>query len=266
MGRHMITDEQLLEQIGGFLQELATIHERAFRDGQVDLGWDRLERLKRRISRLLAEEVSEEEALAFQLPLDASPFTDLGEEVESCRNSLMALTEELRSHPEIRSRRPVVSPEISAAAGKEAANNLWDVFICHASEDKEPFVRQLAEPLRAEGLRVWYDEFTLKVGDSLRRSIDRGLASSQFGAVVLSPHFFAKEWPQRELDGLTTHEVGGRKVILPIWHNIEAEGVQSFSPTLADRVALKSSTGLNVVVRELLRAVSSDHEIRKNKP
>lgn len=69
----------------------------------------------------------------------------------------------------------------------------WDAFICHASEDKESFVRPLAEELSRRGLRIWYDEFTLKVGDSLRKSIDRGLAESDYGIVVLSPNFFQKK-------------------------------------------------------------------------
>jgi hypothetical protein len=85
----------------------------------------------------------------------------------------------------------------------------WDVFISHACEDKESFVRPLAEALRARGLRVWYDEFTITVGDSLRRSIDRGLANSRYGIVVLSPNFFAKDWPQKELDGLAARDSTG---------------------------------------------------------
>jgi len=60
----------------------------------------------------------------------------------------------------------------------------------------------LAESLRKKGARVWYDEFTLKIGDSLRRSIDKGLTKSRYGIVVLSPAFFKKEWAQKELDGL----------------------------------------------------------------
>jgi len=131
----------------------------------------------------------------------------------------------------------------------------WDVFICHAWEDKESFVRPLAKALEAEGLRVWFDEFTLTVGDSLRRSIDRGLANSRYGIVVLSPNFFAKEWPQKELDGLASREVSGEKVILPVWHNITADQVRKYSPTLADRVAVSSSRGLKHVVAELLRAM-----------
>jgi hypothetical protein len=84
---------------------------------------------------------------------------------------------------------------------------MWDIFICHASEDKEAIARPLANALKQAGLDVWYDEFTLTLGDSLRRKIDHGLARSRYGAVILSPHFFAKEWPQRELDGLTTKEI-----------------------------------------------------------
>ena len=117
----------------------------------------------------------------------------------------------------------------------------YDFFICHASEDKEDFVRHLAEILEAKGASVWYDEFTLGVGDSLRREIDRGLASSQFGVVVLSEAFFKKEWPQRELDGLVTLEIQGRSRILPIWHKVSVDEVARYSPTLADKVALNTA-------------------------
>ena len=93
----------------------------------------------------------------------------------------------------------------------------WDVFVSHAFEDKE-FARALADALSKYGLRVWFDEFELHVGDSLRRSIDKGLSKSRFGVVVLSPKFFAKEWTQKELDALTARETKDKKIILPIWH------------------------------------------------
>lgn len=98
------------------------------------------------------------------------------------------------------------------------ANSLFDYFISHASEDKDEIVRPLAEGLSKRGVRVWYDEFSLTIGDSLRQSIDRGLASSRYGIVVLSPSFFAKNWPTYELNGLTARQMMGQKVILPIWH------------------------------------------------
>jgi hypothetical protein len=131
----------------------------------------------------------------------------------------------------------------------------WDCFICHASEDKDAFVRLLAKALEREGLKVWYDEFTLRVGDSLRREIDRGLRDSRYGVVVLSPPFFAKGWPQWELDGLVAKEVGGKKVILPVWHNVTASDVREYSPSLADKVAANSSEGISAVVAKLLEAI-----------
>lgn len=58
-----------------------------------------------------------------------------------------------------------------------------------------------------------------------------------FGVVVLSHAFFAKNWPQYELDGLVTREMTGKQVILPLWHGITKSEVISYSPSLADKVA-----------------------------
>jgi hypothetical protein len=133
-----------------------------------------------------------------------------------------------------------------------------DVFISHASEDKDGFVRALAEGLRTRGVNVWYDEFELRVGDSLRRSIDKGLANSRFGIVVLSSAFFAKNWTQYELDGLVTKELSGTgKVILPIWHKVSKDEVAGFSPTLADKVALNTGVqSLDEIVEAIVAVVS----------
>ena len=128
----------------------------------------------------------------------------------------------------------------------------WDVFISHASEDKAAFVRQLAEALRAAGLQVWYDEFSLKLGDSLRGTVDFGIANSRYGVVVLSNAFFEKQWPQNELDGLSSREVNGQKVILPIWHQIDRATVALFSPMLSGRLAAQSSDGVPKVVEQIL--------------
>lgn len=131
-----------------------------------------------------------------------------------------------------------------------------DLFISHASEDKDEFVRPLAGALQALGVAVWYDEFQLKVGDSLRRSIDRGLANSTFGVIVLSSAFFAKNWPQYELDGLVAREMNGVKVILPVWHRVTKDEVMRFSPTLADRVALNTSMQSVAEIAEKLAEVA----------
>jgi hypothetical protein len=133
---------------------------------------------------------------------------------------------------------------------------LYDVFISHASEDKDEFVRPLAELLREQHLEVWYDEFSLNVGDSLRRSIDCGLSQSRYGIVVLSPSFFRKQWSQWELDGLVARQNSGdAQVLLPVWHNIGRDEVLAYSPPLADRVAVPSSVGLDNVVDRLARVI-----------
>jgi len=137
--------------------------------------------------------------------------------------------------------------------------NQFDVFISHASEDKETIARPLALKLTEFGARVWFDEFTLEVGDSLSRSIDRGLAMSRYGVVVLSKAFVSKGWPEYELRGLVTKEVGDQKVILPIWHQISKDEIASYSPTLADKVALDSSKiSLEELALQILRVVRPD--------
>ena len=119
---------------------------------------------------------------------------------------------------------------------------IHDVFISHASEDKDAVVRPLAVALRDRGLDVWFDEFELRIGDSLRRKIDSGLARSRFGIVVLSQHFFKKGWPNYELDGLVTKAVTGDQILLPIWHNVSKDEVIQYSPSLADKLARNTAT------------------------
>lgn len=127
----------------------------------------------------------------------------------------------------------------------------WDVFISYASEDKEEIARPLAETLRKMGYEVWFDEFSLKLGDSLRRSIDRGLAESRYGVVILSKHFFEKHWPNHELNGLAAIEVGGEKVILPIWHGVTHADAVAYSPPLADKKAANTTKGMTCVIEEI---------------
>jgi predicted nucleotide-binding protein len=91
------------------------------------------------------------------------------------------------------------------------------VFISHASEDKESAARPLGEALVQLGYQVWYDEYVLNVGDSLSEEIDRGLAECDFGVVILSPSFFQKNWPRRELSGLVWSSPG----VPPFWWTVE---------------------------------------------
>ncbi len=143
----------------------------------------------------------------------------------------------------------------------------WDAFICHASEDKDSVARPLAEALRSHGLKVWYDEFSLQIGDSLRRKIEHGTANSRFGIVMISPSFFAKEWPQRELDILVGREVRSRrKRILPVWHDVDKRTVARHSPILADRFAARTSDGIDEVAEKILRKIQNRRVLAPGSP
>ena len=131
---------------------------------------------------------------------------------------------------------------------------MWDIFISHASEDKEEVVRPLARELKQLKLSVWVDEFTLTLGDSLRRKVDHGLSKSRYGVVILSHDFFSKEWPQKELDALVAREADGEKVILPVWHRLKRSDVAKYSPLLADRLAIETLRGIPAVAQEIAKA------------
>jgi len=133
---------------------------------------------------------------------------------------------------------------------------MTDFFISHASEDKSDIARPLSQALKGRGHSVWFDEYTLRLGDSLPQEIDRGLAACRRGVVILSKAFFAKQWPQRELDGLITREVNEQtKRILPVWHGVDRLTVAQFSPTLASRLAVSTAAGLDEVVRQIEAAL-----------
>ncbi|WP_288534109.1 toll/interleukin-1 receptor domain-containing protein [uncultured Ruminococcus sp.] len=95
----------------------------------------------------------------------------------------------------------VIAPQQS---NSDLAYEEYDVFISHAWEDKEDFVDELVVELRKQELKVWYDTNKLRWGDSMREKIDKGLAKSRYGIVVLSPNYIAehKYWTKAELNGL----------------------------------------------------------------
>ena len=140
------------------------------------------------------------------------------------------------------------------------AKKIWDLFICHASEDKNEVARPLADLLASTNIKVWYDEFSLTMGDSLKLSVEKGLSGSQYGLVILSPAFFEKEWPKKELDGLAAKEIDGTKVILPVWHKVGREEVANYSLMLADRLAARTDLGLESVVNQISRAIKVSNE------
>jgi hypothetical protein len=148
----------------------------------------------------------------------------------------------VRIVPAPRNRRPV----------QRRTAKRYDLFSSHASEDKAAIARPLYVALTKAGVSVWFDEAVLKLGDSLGGRIDEGLYRCRYGLVILSPKFFAKHWPKRELDGLVARETAsGKKRILPIWHNLSKEQVTRFSPTLAGRLAGNSKEGIPALVKKI---------------
>lgn len=136
-----------------------------------------------------------------------------------------------------------------------------DIFISHASEDKMEIVKPLADLLIENNLTVWYDDYSLSVGDSLTEKIEEGLSNSSLGVIILSNNFFTKQWPRKELNALCTLELVKGKTILPIWHKVTFNDVLKYSPILADKLALNTTTGLEYITKQLVTEV-----LKKGKP
>jgi hypothetical protein len=130
----------------------------------------------------------------------------------------------------------------------------YDVFVCHATEDKT-FVEPLVSAVKGAGITVWYDSDMMGWGDDLRASIDRGLDASRYGIVVFSKAFLkARRWTAYELNGLLAKERNGVKVVLPIWHDIGPEDLLQYSPALVDRLAMDSK---DVTVNEIAQRLKA---------
>ncbi len=117
----------------------------------------------------------------------------------------------------------------------------YDVFLSHASEDKDSVARPLATVLQDHGLRVWYDEFELRVGDNLVAKLNAGIVASRFGILLLSSAFFAKRWTNHELDMLEHLWVTEDRIMFPIWHNITVHEIRQFRPALANIFGLSTA-------------------------
>ena len=130
-------------------------------------------------------------------------------------------------------------------------------FISHDSRDKADIARPLAVALSAQRCPVWFDEFSLKVGDRLRESIERGLRETAKCIVVITPNFLANTgWTREEFGAVFTRELIEKKdVILPVWSGVTREQVFNYSPVLADRLAANWSDGQDAVVRKLRQAI-----------
>jgi hypothetical protein len=134
-----------------------------------------------------------------------------------------------------------------------------EAFISHDSRDKREVAEAIAVGLQKRMCPVWYDEFSLHVGDSLRESIERGIREARVCIVILSPNFLANTgWTKSEFNAIFTRElIEKKKLILPVWHQVSAADVYEYSPSLADRFGLSTERGMEEVVRRLHSAIEA---------
>ena len=134
-------------------------------------------------------------------------------------------------------------------------------FISHDSRDKEEVARKIALKLQGLMCPVWYDEFSLQVGDNLRQSIESGLKSCKKCILILSPHFLSNNgWTKREFDSIFTRELlEQEQLVLPVWHGVTTEMVFDYSPSLANVKGINWAIGEDEVCNQLARVVLKDH-------
>ena len=132
----------------------------------------------------------------------------------------------------------------------------WNVFICHASEDKTDVVQPLATACEKAGISCWLDKEQINWGDSITQRINHGLASAEFVVVVLSDSFLAKNWPQRELDAVQNIEASSGKIrILPllVGGNTTCKKILEKLPLLNDKSYLRWNGDVGEVISALLK-------------
>lgn len=134
-------------------------------------------------------------------------------------------------------------------------DNEFDVFISHASEDKEEFVEPISKILVEHNISIFYDKESIDWGDSIPTKIDKGILHSKICLLIISPNFIRKKWTQREKDAFMMLD---DKKILPIWHKVSKDEVQKFSPTIA---ALKALNTVDYTLEEI--AAKLQHALDK---
>ena len=141
----------------------------------------------------------------------------------------------------------------------------YDAFISHAVEDKIPIANELCARLEAAGLKIWYSGKELGVGDSIEKTIEKGLNRSRYGIVIFSPTYLAKNWTIREFYTLLAKEIEEHKVILPVLYNITLDELKNKDLVMADRFAVNADKGIDIVVDRLVREIKKTHVLPKPK-
>jgi hypothetical protein len=131
-------------------------------------------------------------------------------------------------------------------------------FISHDSRDKDVIAKKIATTLQSMLCPVWYDEFSLKIGDNLRDSIEKGLKECKKCILILSPNFISnKGWTKTEFDSIFTRQIlEEQKLVLPVWYKVAKQDVYEYSPSLLNvKGADWEKLGAEEVCRQLYNAI-----------
>lgn len=130
-------------------------------------------------------------------------------------------------------------------------------FVSYDSRDQESIARPLAQELTKILGRVWFDEFSLRVGANLRESIERGLKECARCILVLTPNFLSNTgWTKTEFNAVFTRELVEKSdVIIPVWAGVSSNQVYEYSPTLANRLAAHWDEGCEAVCKKIKAAI-----------
>lgn len=117
--------------------------------------------------------------------------------------------------------------------------DLRDVFLCHAWDDRKDAAKELHDLLESNGVSVWFSEKDVLLGSSLLREIDKGLAKSRVGIVLVTPSFLKRV----KGEGIADKELSAllaRDLLVPIIHNTTYEDLREVSPLLGSRSGLNT--------------------------
>jgi hypothetical protein len=131
-------------------------------------------------------------------------------------------------------------------------------FISHDSNDKSDIARPIAQGLARMGLSVWFDEFSLKPGDRLRESIEKGMKDCKKCILILTPNFLANSgWTSAEFNMIFTREImEGKPLVVPVWAGVSKQDVYEYSPGLVNVLgAIWSAEDQDKVVRSIARTL-----------
>lgn len=115
-----------------------------------------------------------------------------------------------------------------------------DVFLCHAWDDRSGAAKELHDLLESRGVSVWFSEKDVALGTPLLREIDKGLAKSRVGIVLVTPALLRR----LKGEGMADKELSAflaRDLLVPIVHNTTFEALREVSPLLGWRSGLNTS-------------------------